>query len=128
MTLRIEIFPVRLGPTVDFYTEVLGFAVRRREGTDTDGYVALQRGAVQVGAATRAGHAANLGHRRPPTGVELVLEVDDVEEELERARAVGWPVEEELTLRPWGLRDFRLLDPNGYYLRVTGRAPGGRAE
>jgi catechol 2,3-dioxygenase-like lactoylglutathione lyase family enzyme len=71
MTLRTEIFPVRLGPTVDFYTGVLGFAVLRRDGTDTDGYVVLQRGTVQVGAATRAEHTANLGHRRPPTGVEL---------------------------------------------------------
>jgi pyridoxamine 5'-phosphate oxidase len=123
MTLRIEIFPARLGPTVDFYTRVLGFAVLRREGSDVDGYVALRRGKVQVGAATRAEHAPDLDHRRPPTGVELVLEVDDVEEELERVRVVGWPVEEELTLRPWGLRDFRLLDPNGYYLRVTGRDP-----
>lgn len=121
MTLRIEIFPARLGPTVSFYTGVLGFVVVRREGTDGDGYVALQRGTVQVGAATRAAHVADLGHRRPPTGVELVLEVDDVEAELERVRAAGWPVEEELSLRPWGLRDFRLLDPNGYYLRVTGR-------
>jgi lactoylglutathione lyase len=25
--------------------------------------------------------------------------------------------------RPWGLRDFRLLDPSGYYWRITGRAP-----
>jgi len=53
--------------------------------------------------------------------VELVLEVDDVEAELDRVRSRGWPIEEELTVRPWGLRDFRLLDPNGYYLRITQR-------
>jgi predicted enzyme related to lactoylglutathione lyase len=122
MTLRIEIFPARLGPTIDFYTRVLGFALVRSEGTDADGYVALRRGEVQVGAATRPENQADPGHRRPPTGVELVLEVDEVEEELRRVRAARWPVEEQLTLRPWGLRDFRLLDPNGYYLRITGRA------
>jgi lactoylglutathione lyase len=21
--------------------------------------------------------------------------------------------------RPWGLRDFRVVDPDGYYLRIT---------
>jgi uncharacterized glyoxalase superfamily protein PhnB len=26
---------------------------------------------------------------------------------------------ETLTARPWGLRDFRLLDPDGYYWRIT---------
>jgi hypothetical protein len=25
--------------------------------------------------------------------------------------------------RPWGLRDFRVADPDGYYLRVTTRSP-----
>jgi len=24
-------------------------------------------------------------------------------------------------LRPWGLRDFRIFDPSGYYLRITER-------
>lgn len=27
-----------------------------------------------------------------------------------------------LTLQPWGLSDFRLSDPDGYYLQVTGLA------
>lgn len=36
-------------------------------------------------------------------------------------RAADWPLEEGLTSRPWGLSDFRLLDPHGHYLRITGR-------
>jgi catechol 2,3-dioxygenase-like lactoylglutathione lyase family enzyme len=27
------------------------------------------------------------------------------------------------TGHPWGLRDFRLLDPSGCYWRITSRAP-----
>ena len=61
--------------------------------------------------------------RRPPTGVELVLEVDEVVGERDRVRGRGWPLEEDLQQRPWGLQDFRLLDPNGYYLRITSRTP-----
>jgi peptide/nickel transport system permease protein len=38
--------------------------------------------------------------------------------------AEGWPLDEDLREVPWGLRDFRILDPAGYYLRVTDR---GRA-
>jgi uncharacterized glyoxalase superfamily protein PhnB len=59
--------------------------------------------------------------RRPPAGVELVLEVDDLQAERRRVAAAGWPVTEDVTLRPWGLRDFRLLDPDGYYWRLTTR-------
>jgi catechol 2,3-dioxygenase-like lactoylglutathione lyase family enzyme len=121
MTLRIEIFPNDLGPTVDFYTGVLDFDLVRDESAAEAAYVALERGDVKLGAAARPDHRSDRGHRRPPTGVELVLEVDDVEGELDRVRGRGWPIEEQLTVRPWGLRDFRLLDPNGYYLRITQR-------
>jgi catechol 2,3-dioxygenase-like lactoylglutathione lyase family enzyme len=31
-------------------------------------------------------------------------------------------VAEDVTARPWGLRDFRLLDPDGWYWRLTTRA------
>jgi predicted enzyme related to lactoylglutathione lyase len=121
MTLRLEIFPSDLGPTMRFYSEVLRFELIRDESATEYPYVALQRGEVLLGAAARPDHHADLDHRRPPTGVELVLEVDDVEAELGRVRERGWPVEEDLTLRPWGLRDFRILDPAGYYLRITER-------
>jgi lactoylglutathione lyase len=77
---------------------------------------------VRVGAARREIPAAQAA-RRPPGGVELVLEVDDVAGERDRVLAAGWPLEEDLRERPWGLTDFRILDPAGYYLRVTGRAP-----
>lgn len=59
--------------------------------------------------------------RCPPVGVELVLEVDDLREELDRVERAGWPLEEALQARPWGLQDFRILDPSGYYLRITER-------
>jgi uncharacterized glyoxalase superfamily protein PhnB len=54
--------------------------------------------------------------------VELVLEVDDVAAERDQITAAGWPMAEDLRARPWGLRDFRVLDPAGYYLRITDRA------
>jgi lactoylglutathione lyase len=52
-------------------------------------------------------------------GVEIVLEVDDVDAMQERVRAAGHPITEPLEDRPWGLRDFRIVDPDGYYLRLT---------
>ena len=56
-----------------------------------------------------------------PHGTEIVLEVDDIDAEYERVRATGWPVESDVQLREWGLRDFRLFDADGYYLRLTSR-------
>ena len=117
--LRIEIFPADLDLVVDFYTEVLDFELVRDERGEQWPYVALRRGEIHIGAARRA-DPIDLAHRRPPTGTEIVLEVDDVEAERERV-AGRWPFEEDLVARPWGLTDFRVIDPAGYYLRLTGR-------
>ncbi|MFN8074819.1 MAG: VOC family protein [Kineosporiaceae bacterium] len=120
-TLRIEIFPADVAVTVAFYTGVLGFTVDR-DDRPALAYVALRRGAVLVGAAQRPAADAVPSQRRPPTGVELVLEVDDVRAERDRIVAAGWPLDDDLSVRPWGLVDVRLLDPDGYYWRLTSAA------
>ena len=121
-SLRIEVFPRDLARGLDFYTRVLGFAVtvdRRAEG---EAYVALRRGTVHVGAVEQPDAPdPSETPRRPPTGVELVLEVEDVVAERDRVVAAGWPLEEDLQPRHWGLTDFRVLDPDGYYWRITHR-------
>lgn len=121
MTLRFEIFPDDLDATVDFYTRVLRFRLTADRRDQEDEYVSLQRGSVRVGAARRAVRDVRAA-RLPPAGVELVLEVDDVVAERDRVTAAGWPLAEDLQDRPWGLKDFRILDPAGYYLRITDRA------
>jgi lactoylglutathione lyase len=117
-TLRCEIFPSDLDATVGFYVEVLAFRLVRDERASDHPYVALERGDVKLGAAARP-EVPDRDPRRPPTGVELVLEVDDLEADRERVAQTGWPVIEDITHRPWGLSDFRLLDPSGYYWRIT---------
>jgi predicted enzyme related to lactoylglutathione lyase len=121
MTLRVEVFPDDLDATVDFYTNVLRFSLTTDRRAEPSGYVSLERGSVRIGAARRVVPDAYPA-RLPPTGAELVLEVDDVAGERHRVAAAGWPLEEDLRDRPWGLTDFRIVDPAGYYLRITSRA------
>lgn len=123
--LRIEIFPDDLALAASFYSEVLEFDVVRDERAEPSPYLALQRGDVHVGAAERS--EIDPRPRRPPVGVELVLEVKDLAAERRRVGETGWPIEEDVRSRPWGLDDFRLLDPFGYYLRITEQRPRGPA-
>ena len=120
MTPRFEIFPDDLDATVDFYVRVLRFRLTVDQRDEPAAYVSLQRGSVRVGAARRVTPNARAA-RLPPAGVELVLEVDDVVAERDRVIAAGWPLAEDLRDRPWGLTDFRVLDPAGYYPRWPGR-------
>lgn len=121
MTLRCEIFPDDLDAVVDFYTRVLRFEITKDQRDLPAAYVALRCGNVLIGALRREATGARAA-RLPPLGVELVLEVDDVAAERDRVIAAGWPIAEELRDRPWGLTDFRIIDPAGYYLRITDRA------
>ena len=121
MSLRFEIFTADLNSVVAFYTQVLGFSLVRDERTAPVGYVALDRDGVHLGAAFRD-DPVDRSARRPPTGIEVVLEVDDLRAEHDRVVAAGWPLEEPMQDRPWGLTDFRIIDPVGHYLRITSRS------
>lgn len=120
MTARWEIFPDDLNVTADFYVHVLGFEIVKDERSAEQPYLSVRRDQVQIGAAARPAES-DRDRRRPPLGVELVLEVDDLTAERERVLAYGWPLDEDVTDRPWGLSDFRILDPSGYYLRISTR-------
>ncbi len=64
-----------------------------------------------------------LAGARRGLGVEIGIVVDDVDRAYEQvAHSGAWQVEP-LTRREWGARDFRIVTPDGYYLRVTER-PG----
>jgi uncharacterized glyoxalase superfamily protein PhnB len=83
-------------------------------------YLGVRRDQVRIGAVP-AGGPVDRSARAFPAGTELVLETDDVAAERDRVVAQGWPLEADLQTRPWGLTDFRLCDPDGYYLRITSR-------
>ena len=51
-------------------------------------------------------------------GVEVILQVEDLKAYYERIRQ-HIPLVQPLRSRPWGLQEFRLTDPFGYYLRIT---------
>ncbi len=51
-------------------------------------------------------------------GIEIVLMVKDIQKFYEEIKS-KLEIREPLQLRPWGLEDFRVVDPFGYYLRFT---------
>lgn len=123
MTVRFELFTNDPTKSVEFYKNVLSFKVTY----SNDKYFSIKRGSVIIGI----GYASKLreGHNFRPEviserkglGVEIVLEVDDIEQEYKKVQASEYHIAEELQKRYWCLTDFRLVDPDGYYLRITSR-------
>jgi lactoylglutathione lyase len=126
MSVRLELFVQDMDQTIAFYSHILGFEVLRR----AEDYASLKNGTFILGLGpitklpaesggyfTRSRLRSALG-----LGVEIVLEVDDVHAAYAYVQSCGYLIEEQMQKRDWGLTDFRLVDPNGYYLRITSRA------
>lgn len=121
MTLRLELFVNDLSTSVDFYRRVLRFEGGERQ---SDGYTLMTNGEVKLGLNLRRylpeDHPVqSRKHERSGRGIEIVLETDNIEEMAAHVADQNWPLTSELQHQPWGLTDFRVFDPDGYYIRIT---------
>lgn len=126
-SVRFEVFPADLGKCIAFYTDVLRFTTVQRK----DGYAYFQRDSIFIGAAQSSFELEDLqrvdrSSRKPPTGVEIVIEVDDLEAERNWIVEKGWTLDADIKLQEWGLKDFRITDPDGFYMRITHHSLAGQ--
>ncbi|MEK7284636.1 MAG: dihydroneopterin aldolase, partial [Chloroflexota bacterium] len=121
----VELHVPDFAPVREFYGRLGFVAVRDEPDRGAGGYLVMRRGR----SVLRFWPGSDRLHEHPyfgsfPAGsrrgygVEIVVVVDDLEALYEEARTFA-AVLEPLRPRPWGLRDFRLADPFGYYLRIT---------
>lgn len=117
----VELHVADLERSLRFY-RTLDFEVIRRQGD----WVDLERAGADL-VLQADGYVRSHEHYFTPhldarprgIGVEIVVEVEDVEAVAERAAAAGLRIVKGVTERPWGARDFRIADPDGYFLRIT---------
>lgn len=123
MTLRLELFVDDLPTSLDFYHRVLRFEIGEGQ---TDGYTPVTNCEVQLGLNLRSNlppdHPIQAReNERLGRGIEIVIEVENIDEIYEHVSTQDWPLADKLQRQPWGLTDFRVLDPDGYYIRITSR-------
>ena len=128
---KVELFVRDLDASVTFYRDVLLFDEGEERQTVIEGklhrHVPLWKGDLILALGPMESLPENHHLRRAGLdvefgiGLELCLYVDDAE--LDDVYAHVCKVAQtgvgELRLRPWGLRDFRIVDPDGYYIRIT---------
>lgn len=127
MELHVEFFVADLERSRDFYTRVLGFTITRQKD---DGFTELRRGSAVL--ALNSDTILNRDHPARPApneriakGIEIVLVAEDLDAAYAGVLASGWPLSTPMTDQPWGMTDFRIVDPDGCYIRVTARPAGG---
>ena len=123
----VELFVHDVDRSIAFY-RALGFDVARRY----EDYVQLRRGEIRLSLQGDT-HAVTGPHYFTPhigrfprgTGVEISIQVADVDAEYIRAKTAGLNIVKPMQDREWGARDFRLADPDGYFVRITSPLKSG---
>jgi catechol 2,3-dioxygenase-like lactoylglutathione lyase family enzyme len=117
LTSRILLHPADLDRSLRFYKQAIGLAIYREWGTGPS------RGAVFFlggGLLEVSG-----GSPQPPSGaVELVLQVRDLAATREHLAERGVVAEAEPELKPWGLLEMTVRDPDGLALIFVEVPPG----
>lgn len=107
---------------IDFYSK-LGFKLLWR----TEDYLVMNRKRSVLnfyGGSEKVYHHSYFGRFDKNTkcgyGVEIIIPVDGVQRFYNRVKKFA-KVVQPLELKKWGHRDFRIVDPFGFYLRITER-------
>jgi catechol 2,3-dioxygenase-like lactoylglutathione lyase family enzyme len=123
--IQVELHVSDVQMALDFYG-ALGFKTvwHRWEGDELD-YLVMEREGAILNFWPGQGHVWGKSYfsqfprtSKPGYGVEIVIGVKDIEAYYEKVKVVA-NIVDTLKLRPWGLKDFRIEDPFGYYLRMT---------
>lgn len=123
--LQVTLAVSDMAVSVAFYRQILGF----KPVHEYTGYTLMMRGSLILGLKTDdlLWHPAltrkPAGELPRGVGVELVLEVSDIDEFASGIESNGVSIQEPLREQPWGARDLRLVDPDGYYWRITSPRP-----
>ena len=125
-SIVVELFVSDVERSIGFY-EALGFRVAKRWRD----WLILERDGVKLtlqgdSHAVAGPHyfTPDIGRRPRGTGVEIVVQVDDVDALYADAQAGGLNVVKPIQDRDWGARDFRVADPDGYFVRFTSPLKG----
>jgi len=120
METKIELFVKDARKSVKFYQDFFNFEIVNDNGD----YIGMKSGNVRLAINSVSSLSENhyfrpeIENQRKGLGVEIVFEVDDIDGVYEKVKA-NYPLERELKLQSWGKKDFRVQDPDGYYIRVT---------
>lgn len=126
---RFSYFTPQYEPTVAFYRDGLELPILEswdRNPNDRGTLFAAASGMIEVLTLPKGAESSHLWDDRPPQGAFMVIEVDDVEKEYQRAVRKGLPIKQKLTDQKWGHHSFCLLEPNGLTLYLFSAIPTDR--
>jgi hypothetical protein len=120
--LFLELGTPKVAEYISFFEDVAGYRLIRREPRYAEMNSELGQILLIDPQELPPGHPfhAKLTGKGQGLGVEIGLVVADLDKAYDAAvKHDGWKISTGIMRRPWGVRDFRVLAPDGYYLRFT---------
>lgn len=120
LNLRLELFVKDLQRSVDFYNNVIQLELSsQNESSAMFKAENINLLLTQEDVISENHYFREIKTSRKGLGVEIILVVPDVQSYYQRICEMQIDFESELKQQEWGMTDFRLTDPDGYYLRIT---------
>ncbi|MDA2140345.1 VOC family protein [Bacillus cereus group sp. Bc256] len=120
MHFRLELFVEDLQRSIRFYEEILTLVFSKKNTTGamiklgdfslllTPDYILNENHYLKTDGLNPKGK-----------GVEIIIVFDHIEQIYQHVLEKNYPVESNLKMQSWGMKDFRIVDLDGYYLRLT---------
>lgn len=117
----VEIYTQRLAEYTNFFTDVCGFDLVRSEKDFVE--VRSLRAIIFLNASKQLSTGHPFRDKLPWHGMGLGVEIGIVISDISIAREAAthfadWTVTE-IRNQDWGMSDFRVTTPEGYYIRLT---------
>jgi uncharacterized glyoxalase superfamily protein PhnB len=109
--------------TVRYFEQTLGFKQQWLWG-DPPVYAGIRAGGALLYVTHDPALASTIKERR--LSPDIFLWVDDIDSVYAQHRSSSADIIEELAIRPWGVRQYVVREPNGYLLKVA--ESGGKEE
>ncbi|AUD21748.1 lactoylglutathione lyase [Bacillus sp. HBCD-sjtu] len=118
---RVKLYVNDIEKSLLFYEEVIGLKLYKRN------MHAVRFNHDQFSLLLASDSTLNENHyfyarkERKGNGFELIIVVDRIEDVYERCKEKRCTIQEEIQTYPWEMRGFKVVDPDGYFLRVTSK-------
>ena len=117
----VELYVEEPAYYVRIFRDALGFQVTRDEGDFVELRSAHAIVLLNTFEEPDAGHPFEhfRAERRRGLGVEIGIVSEKIHEAWGAAKAIEGLSVSDVVTQEWGMTDFRIVTPHGYYLRVT---------
>ena len=116
---RVKLYVNDIEKSLLFYEEVIGLKLYKRN------MHAVRLNHDQFSLLLASDSTLNENHyftiEKKGNGFELIIVVDRIEDVYERCKEKRCTIQEEIQTYPWEMRGFKVVDPDGYFLRVTSK-------